>query len=264
MRITATIISVITQKGGVGKTTTVNALSAILTQKGAKVLAVDMDPQGNLSFSVGADTDNSPTIYDVLKGESDINETIQSKKITDIIPANVLLSGIELEFTGENREYLLYAELSKVSENYDYIIIDSPPGLGFFTVNSLTASDFVIIPMLADIFSLQGLTLVHETIDYIKHTINPHIEIAGVLINRYEKKSKLHKEVYGTANMICKRLRIPLFDTVIRNSISLAEAQSLQMNITDYAKRSAGVKDFLSLVAELEANGFVKLPEKEA
>ena len=243
-----------------GKTTTVNALSAILTQQGQKVLSVDMDPQGNLSFSVNADTDNLPTIYEVLKGECDVKDAIQKSPITDIIPANILLSGVELEFTGENREYLLYAELSKIADLYDYIFIDSPPGLGIFTVNALTACDFVIIPMLPDIFSLQGLTLVYETIDYVKHTINPNIEIAGVLINRYVKRSKLHKEVYGTAQMICQKLRIPLFNTVIRNSTALAEAQSLQMNITAYAKRSTGAKDFMSLVAELESNGIVKHP----
>ena len=180
--------------------------------------------------------------------------------MTDIIPSNILLSSVELEYTGKNREYLLYAALTQVSSFYDYILIDSPPGLGIFTVNALTACDFVIIPMMPDIFSLQGLTLVYETIDYVKHTINPNIEIAGVLINRYVKRSKLHKEVYGTAQMICQKLRIPLFNTVIRNSTALAEAQSLQMNITAYAKRSTGAKDFMSLVAERESNGIVKHP----
>ena len=259
----AIIFSVITQKGGVGKTTTVNALSSILTKKGCKVLTVDMDPQGNLSFSVGADVDNLPTIYEVLKGDCDVHKAIQKSNITDIIPSNVLLSGLELEFTGENREYLLYGELSKVAQNYDYIFIDSPPGLGFFTVNALTACDFVIIPMLPDIFSLQGLTLVYETIDYVKHTINPHIDIAGVLINRYVKRSKLHKEVYGTARMVCQRLSIPVFETVIRNSCALSEAQSLQMNISEYSKRSAGAKDFQNLVEEMKKIGILQIPSEK-
>ena len=259
----AKIISVITQKGGVGKTTTVNALSATLTQKDYRVLAIDMDPQGNLSFSTGANTESEPTIYEVIKGEVTPISAIQRMQMTDIIPSNILLSSIELEYTGENREYLLYSVLTQVADFYDYIIIDSPPGLGILTVNALTACDFAIIPMMPDIFSLQGLTLVYETIEYVRQTINPRMEVAGVLINRYVKRSKLHKEVYGTAQMISQKLRIPLFDTVIRNSCSLAEAQSLQMDITEYAKRSTGARDFKSLVDELEKIGIVKHPYDE-
>ena len=254
------IVSVITQKGGVGKTTTVNALCATLSRNDYRVLAIDMDPQGNLSFSTGADTDSKPTIYELIKGDVTVKEAIQRMSMTDIVPSNILLSGIELEYTGKNREFLLYTALKEAQPFYDYIIVDSPPGLGILTVNALTACDYVIIPMMPDIFSLQGLTLVYETIDYVKHTINPGIEIAGVLINRYVKRSKLHKEVYGTAKMICQKLHIPLLETVIRNSTALAEAQALQMDITEYARRSTGTKDFASLVTELERYGMVKHP----
>lgn len=259
----AKVISVITQKGGVGKTTIVNALSATLSQRDYRVLVIDMDPQGNLSFSTGANTDNEPTIYDVIKGEISPVSAIQRMPMTDIIPSNILLSGIELEYTGENREYLLYTILSQISDFYDYILIDSPPGLGILTVNALTACDFVIIPMMPDIFSLQGLTLVYETIEYVRTTINPKIKVAGVLINRYVKRSKLHHEVFGTAQMISQKLRIPIFNTVIRNSCSLSEAQSLQMDITEYARRSTGAKDFQLLVTELEQIGIVKHPYDE-
>lgn len=217
-----------------------------------------MDPQGNLSFSTGADSDGAPTIYDVIKGDCNATDAIQRMGMTDIIPSNILLSGIELEYTGKNREYLLYSVLKEVSNFYDFIIIDSPPGLGILTVNALTACDYVIIPMMPDIFSLQGLTLIYETIDYVRKTINPNMKIAGVLINRYVKRSKLHKEVFGTAQMICEKLGIPIFATVIRNSCALAEAQSLQMDITDYAKRSTGAKDFAALAQELEVRGIAQ------
>lgn len=254
------IISVITQKGGVGKTTVVNALSATLTHNKYRVLSIDMDPQGNLSFSVGADCENSSTIYEVLKGEATQTSAIQRMETTDIIPANILLSSIELEFTGKNREYLLYEAIAPLNDFYDFILIDSPPGLGILTVNALTACDYVIIPMMPDVFSLQGLTLVYDTIEYIQNKINPRIEVAGVLVNRFMKRSKLHKEVYGTAQMICEKLNIKLFDTVIRNSWSLSEAQSLQMDITSYAAKSTGAKDFSAFLRELEKMDIAKHP----
>lgn len=250
------IISVVTQKGGVGKTTICNSLSATLNARGARVLCIDMDPQGNLSFSTGAETEESYTIYEALKGSvSDLTDIIQRRAMCDIIPSNILLSAIELEFTGENREFLLKNILRAVVNFYDYIIIDSPPGLGILTVNALAACDYVIIPMTPDIFSLQGLALVYDTIVHIQASVNPDIKVAGVLINRYISRSRLHQEVKGTAQMISQSLNIPLFDTVIRNSYSLSEAQSLQKDITQYAPRSAGVKDFSKFATELADMG---------
>ena len=145
------------QKGGVGKTTSAYVLSTALKEKGYKVLAVDMDPQGNLSFAMGADTE-SATIYDVLKGELKPRYAVQKSALVDIIPSNILLSGIELEFTGARREFLLKEALDSLKSSYDYILIDSPPALGVLTVNAFTASDYVLVPMLSDIFSLQGIT----------------------------------------------------------------------------------------------------------
>lgn len=249
----AKIISVITQKGGVGKTTVVNALASTFAHNNYRVLAIDMDPQGNLSFSAGAESDIPATIYEILKNEANPISSIQRTPIMDIIPANILLSGIELEFTGQNREYLLRNALAPLMNIYDYIFIDSPPGLGILTVNSLTACDYVIIPATPDIFSLQGLTLVYDTIEYISKHINPRITIAGVLINKYSKFSRLHKEILGTARMICDQLGINLFKTFIHNSPTLAEAQATQMNITTYASKATGTKDFARLLKELES-----------
>lgn len=249
------IISVITQKGGVGKTTTVNALAAALRKNGFRVLAVDMDPQSNLSFSTGAETENSPTIYQALRGDIATHYTIQRCSMTDIIPSNILLSSIELEFTGINREFLLRNSLRDIEILYDYILIDSPPGLGILTVNALAACEYVILPMLPDVFSLQGVSLVYETIEHIRRSCNRSIKTAGILVNRYSSRSKLHREVYGTAQMISEELGIPIFRSIIRHCDAISEAQSLQCNLMEYARRSTGAKDFLSLARELVESG---------
>ncbi|MDR0919972.1 MAG: AAA family ATPase [Oscillospiraceae bacterium] len=249
----AKVISVITQKGGVGKTTTVNALASCYHRKKYRVLGIDMDSQGNLSFSAGADNENNATIYDVMKGSVKPSFAVQHRDMCDIIPANIVLSSIELEYTGANREYLLRNAVTQLRDLYDYIFIDAPPGLGMLTVNSLTASDYVIIPMLPDIFSLQGLALVHETIEHIKKNLNPRLQIAGIMINKFNARSRLGNEIIGTAEMISENLGIPIFDTKIRNSIALSEAQSLQYDCTKYSRYATGVKDYMSLCEELIA-----------
>ena len=251
----ARIISVITQKGGVGKTTTVNALAAALNKCGRRVLCIDMDPQANLSFSLRAETEDVYTIYDAMTNQTDALDCIQRCTTTDIIPADILLNALEMEYTGENREYLLKDALESVKNLYDYIIIDSPPSLGILTVNVLSASKYVILPMLPDIFSLQGITKVIETIQYVKRSCNPRLEIAGILINKYNKHQKLHKETYGTAQLLAQKINVPVFKTVIRNSKSISEAQSLQCDIIDYQTRSKGAKDYQALTSELMERG---------
>ena len=249
----AKIISVITQKGGVGKTTIVNALASTLTHSGCRVLVIDMDPQGNLSFSVGADTENTNTIYEMLKGEVNPLSAIQRMPMTDVIPANILLSGIELEFTGKNREYLLHKALDPLIKLYDYILIDSPPGLGILTINALTACDYVIIPLVPDVFALQGLTLVYDTIEHISQNINPKIAVAGVLMNRFSKYIKMHREIYGTAKMICDKLNINLFKTTIHECRAFAESHTMQNDITVHGEKTKATKDFSKFLKELES-----------
>lgn len=251
----ARIISVITQKGGVGKTTTVNALAATLNKAGRRVLCIDMDPQGNLSFSLKAETEDSYTIYDAMKKEASTLDCIQRCPTTDIIPSDILLNALEMEYTGINREFLLKEALESVKNLYDYILIDSPPSLGILTANVLSASKYVILPMLPDIFSLQGITKVYETIQHIKKSCNPKLEIAGILINRYNKHHKLHREVYGTAQLLAEKFGISVFNTVIRNNKMLSEAHSLQCDITKYHKNTKGIKDFLLLSEELMERG---------
>lgn len=249
------IIAVATQKGGVGKTTTSGALAAAFQRKGFRVLAVDMDPQGNLSFSMGADCESRATIYNVLKGEVRTPFAIQDSRVTPIIASNILLSGIELEFTDRGREFLLRDALQPVLDRYDYILIDTPPGLGVLTVNALTAADHVIVPMLADIFSLQGMAQLYDTVENVRRRCNPRLNIAGLLLTKYNDRTRLGREIKGTAEMIAANLNIPLLHTCIRNSIALSEAQSLQCDMVAYSLGNSAVRDYLALRDELIKGG---------
>ncbi len=249
------VITVATQKGGVGKTTTTCAIATVLRHRGFRVLAVDMDPQGNLSFAVNAETEKSATIYDVLKGDLKASFAVQHRTNVSVIPTNVLLSSIEVEFTGTGREFLLQEALETLKDDYDYILIDSPPGLGVLTVNSIIAADYIIFPMLADVFSLQGINQVYETVAHIRNNCNTSLKIAGILFNKFNPRTKLAQEVYQTALMISEQLNIPVFNTRIRNCLPLSESQSIQRDLVEYAPHSTGVADFNMLVDELIEGG---------
>ena len=245
------IISISNQKGGVGKTTTTGALAAAFKKRGKKVLAVDLDPQGNLSFSMGAESEGVPTCYELFKGDATVNAAIQYTEVVDVIPANILLSGAELEFTGQGREFLLANALRSVREEYDYILIDTPPALSVLTVNAFTAADSVIVPMLSDIFSLQGITQLYETVSYVRTYCNPSLRFEGILLTRYAPRTTLAAEVHGTAEMISSELGIPLFHTCIRNSVAVTEAQALQRNLVSYSPHNIAVKDYMALADEI-------------
>ncbi len=245
------IISVSNQKGGVGKTTTVGALSAALKKRGKTVLAIDMDPQGNLTFSLGAEGEGVVGTYEVLKGEVSPRDALQFTEVADVIPANILLSSVELEFTGEGREYLLSKAVQGIKDDYDYILIDTPPALSVLTINAFTASDSVIVPMLSDVFSLQGITQLYETVSYVQQYCNPSLRYEGMLLTRFAPRTVLATEVHGTAEMISSELGIPLFHTCIRNSVSLTEAQALQKDIIRHAPRNIAVKDYLAVADEI-------------
>ncbi|MEF9865024.1 MAG: AAA family ATPase [Oscillospiraceae bacterium] len=249
------VISISNQKGGVGKTTTTGALAAGMKCKGFRVLAIDLDPQGNLTFSVDGDSEISATIYDVLKKEVKAQHSIQHTQSTDLISSSILLSSIELEFTNTGREYLLRDAIAPLHPYYDYILIDTPPNLGILTVNAFTASDYIIVPVLSDIFSLQGLAQLHESVQRIKAYCNPKLSYAGILLTRFNVRTLLASEIQGTAQMISKSLEIPLFRTSIRTSIVVSEAQSAQKSLFDYAPQNGATKDYARFVDELLERG---------
>lgn len=251
----AKVISISNQKGGVGKTTTTATISSGLKLKGYKVLCIDLDPQSNLSFSSGAETEDCPTIYEILRGEVKTSFSIQKTQSFDIISSNILLSGIELEFTQTGREFLLKEALSTVEDKYDYIFIDTPPALSILTVNAFTASDYVIIPMLADIFSLQGISQLSETIERVKKYCNPNLKIEGIVLTKFNKRTILSREISGTAELIAKELKTSLFNTTIRASVAIMEAQTNQQNIFEYAPKNVVALDYMDLVDELIERG---------
>ena len=249
----AKILCVSNQKGGVGKTTTTNALAMGLRRKGSRVLCVDFDPQGNLSFSLGADNriELQNSVYHALKGELQLVQTIQHTPLCDVIPANLLLSGIDLEFTGKGREYLLRDCLHTVRHLYDHILIDSPPALGILTVNAFTASDYVLMPVLSDLYSLQGLIQLSETLDEVRKKSNRDLRAAGILLTRYNPRERISTLIRETSAEIAQRLDIPLLDTTIRSSVMLTRAQILREDITKYASKNKAADDYRRLVDEL-------------
>lgn len=251
----ARIVSVTNQKGGVGKTTTSLALAAGLLKKGYRVLAIDMDPQANLSFSLGGDTDDGPTVYELIKGEVKARFAVQRTTCVDLIASNIVLSGVDLEFTQEGREYLLKKAVEPLREKYDYIVIDTPPALSILTVNAFAASDYVVIPMLADIFSLQGIAQLSETFQRLKQHCNPAMVIGGILLSKYDARTVLGRRIRETAEMVAGQVGTRLYHTKIRNSIAIPESQTNQVNMFDYAPRSPAVRDYMAFVNELLEEG---------
>lgn len=251
----AKVISVSNQKGGVGKTTTTGAVAAGFKLKGYRVLCVDLDPQSNLSFSSGAETEDCPTIYEILRGEAKTSFSIQKMPSFDIVSSNILLSGIELEFTQTGREYLLKEALNTVKDKYDYIFIDTPPALSILTVNAFTASDYIIIPMNADIFSLQGIAQLSETIDRVRKYCNPNLKVEGIVLTKFNKRTILSREIKGTAELIAEKLNTSIFDSTIRSSVSIMEAQTNQQDIYNYSPKNAASQDYMDLVEELIKRG---------
>lgn len=241
------IIAISNHKGGVGKTTTVANLGAALAGLGKKVLLIDLDPQANLSQSFGIDTPPH-TIYGAMKGIYTASP-INIVKNLDIIPANLDLSGAEVELAGEaGREYILKEVLSPFTKLYNYILIDTPPSLSILTINAFTAAKYVIIPLQAQYLALQGLTKLIEVIDKIQKRVNKDLTLLGVVITQYDKRKILNRDV---SESIENYFNKKLFSTKIRDNISLAESPAQKLDIFRYSPKSTGAVDYLGLAKEL-------------
>jgi chromosome partitioning protein len=257
--ILTTIIAITNQKGGVGKTTTAAALMGALLQRGQRVLGVDLDPQGSLGFSLGLDIESCATVYEVLKGQYPVTDVIQTTDCGDMLPSNILLSAAELEFNRPGREFLLRTHLAQIEDNYDYIIIDTPPALNVLTVNAYVAADALIIPMAPEILSLLGVSQIRETIDTVRQCYNSRLQVLGILMNKFNSRLTLNREVLEMSEQIAGQLRTKVFETAIRNSVSVAEAPAHGESVITYAPKSKPAQDFQSLVTEITG---LKLPEE--
>ena len=250
------IISVINQKGGVGKTTTVINLAAGLTMKGKKILVIDLDPQGNASTGLGLSnaTSSDQTIYNVLNGNKKISEVIQSTSFEnlDLISSNVDLSGLEVETAGDSRRvFKLKDELTPILNNsepaYDYVIIDCPPSLSLLTIMALVASDALVVPLQTEFFALEGLTQLLKTIERIKSNLNPSLDIRGILLTMYDKRNKLSGDVEAEARNYFKD---KVYSTAVPRNVRLSEAPSHGVPVLIYDKSCPGSRAYFSFTEE--------------
>lgn len=248
----ATVISIANQKGGVGKTTTTINIAAYLGQKRKKVLLIDLDPQGNATSGIGVDkTTIENSSYDVLVNETSIEEAILSTefKNVDVLPTNINLAGAEIELVSAiSREMILKNALSEVDSKYDYVLIDCPPSLGLLTLNSLTASNGIVIPIQGEYYALEGLTQLVDTINLVKKKLNPQIGIIGVVLTMFDMRTQLTRQVKEEVE---KYFGDKVFSTVIPRNVRLAEAPSHGQPISEYDKKSKGAKAYEMLAKEL-------------
>ena len=250
------IISVINQKGGVGKTTTVINLAAGLSQLNKKILVIDLDPQGNATTGLGLSNvgDSSDTIYGILNGTKEIETVIKKTQFDnlDIITSNVDLSGLEVETADDsNRAFILKTKLTAYLNNsrgfYDYILIDCPPSLSLLTVMALVCSNSLLVPLQTEFFALEGLTQLMKTIERIKVSLNPALKIRGILLTMYDKRNKLSSQVEKEARDYFTE---KVYTTVIPRNVRLSEAPSHGMPVLIYDKSCPGSKSYFNFTDE--------------
>ncbi len=246
------IIAIANQKGGVGKTTTAINLSACLAEAGQKVLVLDIDPQGNTTSGLGINKDEiENTIYQVILQEIEIEDAIcrQVFENLDIIPSNVNLAGAEIDLIDvEDREYILKNAILKVRDNYDYVILDCPPSLSMLTVNAMTASDTVLVPIQCEYYALEGLTQLIHTINLVKKKLNPELELEGVVFTMYDSRTNLSLQVVENVK---DNLKQNIYKTIIPRNIRLAEAPSHGLPINIYDSKSSGAESYRLLAEEV-------------
>ena len=252
----ARIIAIANQKGGVGKTTTSINLSSCLSALGKKVLAIDMDPQGNMTSGLGIDKDNvDNTVYDLILQQASIEEVICKDALEnlDVLPTNIDLSGAEIELIGiENNEFIIRDAVNEVRDNYDFIIIDCPPSLNMLTINAMTTADTVLVPIQCEYYALEGLSQLIHTIDLVKERLNPHLKMEGVVFTMYDARTNLSLQVVENVKA---NLDQSIYKTIIPRNIRLAEAPSHGLPINLYDPKSSGAQSYMLLAEEVINKG---------
>ena len=246
------IIAVANQKGGVGKTTTSINLSDSLAEMGQKVLTIDMDPQGNTTSGLGIDKNSvENTVYELLLDDISVEECIYPSVMEglDVIASNINLSGAEVELISiENKEYLLKQKIDSVKAKYDFVVIDCPPSLNLLTINAMTTSDTVLVPIQCEYYALEGLTQLIHTIDLIKERLNENLQIEGVVFTMFDGRTNLSLQVVENVK---ENLDRNIYKTIIPRNVRLAEAPSYGMPINMYDTRSTGAEAYRLLAEEV-------------
>ena len=250
------IIAVANQKGGVGKTTTAINLSSCLASLGKKVLAIDMDPQGNMTSGLGIDKNEVEyTVYELILGQVAIEKVICKDALEnlDVLPTNINLSAAEIELIGvEEKEFIIRKEVDKVKKNYDFIVIDCPPSLSMLTINAMTTADSVLVPIQCEYYALEGLSQLIHTIDLVKERLNPELKIEGVVFTMYDARTNLSLQVVENVK---DNLQQTIYKTIIPRNIRLAEAPSHGLPINLYDPKSSGAESYMLLAEEVINKG---------
>lgn len=245
------VIAIVNQKGGVGKTTTAVNLSAALAQKGKRVLLIDEDPQGNATSGLGIDKNQEKSIYDVLIGDTTIEETIIKTNIKNlyVCPSNINLAGAEVQLVNmQARENRMKEKMLTIQEDFHYVIIDCPPSLGLITINALTAANSIIIPIQCEYYALEGVGQLMNTVNIIKQQLNKELYIEGVVLTMNDARTNLSNQVISEVK---KYFGDSVYKTIIPRNVKLSEAPSYGMPITEYAGHSKGAKCYEKLAGEV-------------
>ncbi|MDO5540533.1 MAG: AAA family ATPase [Eubacteriales bacterium] len=250
------VIVVANQKGGVGKTTTAINLSACLAEAGKKVLAIDMDPQGNMTSGLGVEKDSiENNVYKLLLGETDIEQCFQNTIVDglQLVASNIDLAAAEIELIGEaEKEFILQRALEKVRDDFDFVIVDCPPSLNVLTINSMCAANTVLVPIQCEYYALEGLSQLIHTIELVQERLNPDLEIEGVVFTMYDARTNLSLQVVENVK---NNLQQTIYKTIIPRNVRLAEAPSHGMPIILYDSKSAGAESYRLLAEEVIHRG---------